>query len=293
MGHHPRSQRTGLRRAVVGSVVIHVAAAVVGILLIQSRQPATRASGTVVDTHADAVTVRLFPEEVAVAGPVAIEQPRAEPPQPEPPPPEPPASPPPAATADTTGARPPLANVVPQPLSTDVMEFIRRPRNPVTDPNVRPAAALAAPPLHGAMKPGQTIVYALDCSGSMGEFGKFAAARDALVATLRRQPGQVRFQVICYNSTARAVLPGGCVAATAAYIAAAEAGLATLSPSGRSNHAEAVRTAANLRPDVILLLTDAQDLSAAKLRPAPAGAGTPVWVARVAADRVGPPGELR
>jgi hypothetical protein len=129
----------------------------------------------------------------------------------------------------------------------------------------------------------------------MGEFGKFAAARAALAATLRRQPESVRFQVIVYAGAVKLVLPGGCLPATAENIAEAEARLAALRPSGPSNHAEAVRRAAALRPDVILLLTDADDLSANKLKPVPAAGGKPVplFVALVAAEGVGNPRELR
>jgi Mg-chelatase subunit ChlD len=145
------------------------------------------------------------------------------------------------------------------------------------------------------MKAGQRIVYILDCSGSMGEFGKLAAARAALTATLRRQSAEVRFQVIAYNSTARSLFPGECVVATGANIARAEERLADLNAAGRSNHAEAVRLAANLRPDVIVLLTDADDLSAAQFKPAFAAAGksVPVCVAKVTAEGVGTPRELR
>jgi hypothetical protein len=129
----------------------------------------------------------------------------------------------------------------------------------------------------------------------MGAFGKLDAARAALVATLRRQPGEVRFQVIAYNSTARAVLPGGCVAAGGANVSAAESGLGGLTAAGRSNHAQGVRAAAELRPDVIVLLTDADDLTAAQFRPALAAAGKPVavCVARVTADGVAAPRELK
>ena len=196
---------------------------------------------------------------------------------------------------------------VPHALSPDVLNRIRQPRatsfrppTPVTDPNVKPAANTnAAPaqarPIHGALRRAQTVVYVLDCSGSMGEFGKFATARAALVATLRLQPGEVRFQVVAYNTTARLLLAGGCVPATAANVTAAETALAELSAAGRSNHAEAVRRAAALRPDVIVIVTDAEELSASAFKPALAAAGKSVvvCVAKVAGDGVGEPRELK
>jgi len=129
----------------------------------------------------------------------------------------------------------------------------------------------------------------------MGEFGKLALARAALVSTLQRQPADVRFQVFTYNSAARSVFPGICVAASPANIASAEAGLANLKAAGRSNHVEAVRAAVTLRPDVIVLLTDAPDLTLAAFQSVLAGAGKslPVCVARVSADGVNPPRELK
>jgi Mg-chelatase subunit ChlD len=145
------------------------------------------------------------------------------------------------------------------------------------------------------MKPGQCIVYVLDCSGSMGEFGKLTLARAALVRTLRQQPGEVRFQVLAYNSTARQLLAGGCLAATPANIASTETALASLKSTGRSNHVEAVRVAVALRPDVIVLLTDAEDLTAVSFKAVLAGAGkpVPVCVARVSAEGIGAPRELK
>ena len=90
---------------------------------------------------------------------------------------------------------------------------------------VRPAGGAVAsfdagppsPPIHGTLKPGQTIIYVLDASGSMGEYGKFERARRSLIATLQEQPESVRFQVVVYAGTAILPLPApasGCVAAT-------------------------------------------------------------------------------
>ena len=129
----------------------------------------------------------------------------------------------------------------------------------------------------------------------MGEFGKFTTARAALIATLRLQSEQVRFQVIVYNSSARLMIPGGCVPATGANVSAVEDALAALAASGRSNHAEAVRRAASVRPDIIILLTDAEDLSSTSFKPALAAIGKPVvlLVARVTSAGLGTPQPLR
>ncbi len=147
--------------------------------------------------------------------------------------------------------------------------------------------------MHGALKPGQTVVYVLDSSGSMGAAGKFDAARAALVATLRAQPATVRFQVIVYDGTAQPLLASDGTAphATEANVRAASAKLATLEPRGKSNHLVAVRAALDFRPDVIVLLTDADDLSAAALK----SVAKPVLVCvgLVTAAGVQPPRELK
>jgi hypothetical protein len=165
---------------------------------------------------------------------------------------------------------------------------------------VRPAGApgpvAGAPPVHGALKPGQTAVYVLDCSGSMGAAGKFDAARAALAATLAEQPEAVKFQVIVYDAAARPLLAsdGHPLNATGANVRAATDKLAALEPRGRSNHLVAVRAAVAFRPDVIVLLTDAADLTLAALKPVlGGGAKPPVCLALVTAEGTRAPRELK
>ena len=128
----------------------------------------------------------------------------------------------------------------------------------------------------------------------MGEFGKLCMARSSLIATLRTQPDTLHFQVIPYNSNARLLVPGG-MSTIAVNLGQAEARLAKLEASGRSNHAEAIRIAIELRPDAIVWLTDADDLSAAKFKPIlnRIGKPIPIYMAEVTAHGVGTPLELR
>jgi hypothetical protein len=278
-----RSNRVAFRRAVLASVAFHVALAVAVVFVVRSRpEPKPAAPG--IDTRADDVVIRFFADEVAIAT-----QP------PDVPPPSPAPSPESAEVVEGTGgSRPPLASIVPHTLPPEMLAIIRR---PVADPNVKPAGAtsLAVRAIHGAMQPEQTVVYVLDCSGSMGEFGKLALARAALVATLRAQPEGVRFQVIVYNSTARVISGAGCVPATPSNITVAEAKIAAVEATGRSNHVSAVRVAAQSRPDVILLLTDAEDLAPAQFKQLLAGVNKPITlcVAKVTAAEIQTPQELR
>jgi von Willebrand factor type A domain len=283
MGHTPRARYVGFRRAVAASIALHVVLAAA--IVVQMRQSTEKAAQPGIDTRASETTIRLTDEDVRVA----IADPPALQPIPEPP-----------AIQQQT-ARKPFTTTVPNSLTAELLSIVRRQttqQNPMNDPNVKPAGAttqsLSEKPLHGAMKPGQSIVYVLDCSGSMGEYGKLAAARDALIATLRRQPADVRFQVIAYNGRARSLLLGGCVTASVANVTAAEEKLAELDATGRSNHAEAVRLAASLHPDVIVLLTDADELSSAQFKAAFAGRKVvPVCIAAVTAEGVEAPRELR
>jgi predicted transcriptional regulator len=130
----------------------------------------------------------------------------------------------------------------------------------------------------------------------MGEQGKLALARAALLATLKAQSEEVRFQVIVYDGSARALFPGtACVPATPANIEAACAKLLEREAKGRSNHIEALRVAARYRPDAILLLTDSAGLDRDQLR---AGLTqlekrTYICLSRITASRIEPLIELR
>ena len=133
----------------------------------------------------------------------------------------------------------------------------------------------------------------------MGEWGKFDAARGALIATLRLQPEAVRFQVVVYSGNASLPLrgaPGACLPATPGNIAKAiEALQALAAPSGRSNHAEGVRSALTFRPDIVLILTDADDLPGTQLRGVVRQSElfTKLCVATVSAQGVAAPVEVK
>jgi hypothetical protein len=174
----------------------------------------------------------------------------------------------------------------------------KAPASPNTQP-VRPAVGIvpATPSysIHGALQPNQRIVYLLDASGSMGEWGKFTTARRAVLATLREQPETVRVQVVVYGGSAHMIVPGGYVPATRANIDRIEEGLLKWEPAGRSEHAVGLRVALQQQPDFVLMLTDADDLTAAKFRGVLQQAEKPaaICVAKVGAEGVGVPRELK
>jgi hypothetical protein len=174
--------------------------------------------------------------------------------------------------------------IVPPALSDAVLAHVRRFANtpaPIVDAAVRPAAAVrAVRPVHGALAAGQRVVYLLDSSGSMGEWGKFAAARDVLAATAAVQPESVGVKVVVYAATAE-VLP--------------HAALAAHTPVGRGDHLAGLRLALAQSPDFVVWVTDADDVPAAAVRAQLRRAGKPVtlFVARVGPNGVATPAEFR
>lgn len=306
-----RPHRSGFRRALWASAALHALAAGALVALLHfdrapGRAPAPPGISTRAEPH---VRVSLSDGEPAV-------EVRADPPAPGPPAPS--AEPPPNLPRGPVAPNPPAA------LPPEVLALIRRPASerpaapvggavtevpappagapPMIDANVTPAGATGgaapagAPPIHGALRPNQTVVYVLDSSGSMGAGGKFDAARAQLVATLKRQPAGVRFQVIAYAGAPTPLLAsdGTALPVTEAHVARAAQRLAALEPRGRSNHLAAIRAAVAFRPDAILVLTDAHDLTAAALKPllAPVPHAT-VSVGLVTPDGVQPPRPVR
>jgi hypothetical protein len=112
------------------------------------------------------------------------------------------------------------------------------------------------------------IVFLVDRSVSMGPTGALATALQEVAASLKSLPPNVLFQVIPYNRHAEPLeLDGlrGLAPADPATIEHAIEQLAHIQPAGATDSGEALFRAFQLRPDVIFLLTDADDLLAARL----------------------------
>jgi len=240
--------------------------------------------GFVVSLPRDALAPGLLDTHVAGPAVVAWSTVEAELAVTAPPPPQDPETPPPGPlqvepeqVSTATGQRP-MASTPPRTLPREIVERIRRDHSESVDPRIQQAAArepVPAPPsllgggrpMHGSLASGQTIVYVLDISGSMGQSGKLDRARRALLATLREQPEDVRFQVIVYAGFARRLLPdAGCVMATVANVERTAQALLAIEPVGRSAHVDALRLAAQANPEFVLVLTDAEDLPAGAIR---------------------------
>ncbi len=125
--------------------------------------------------------------------------------------------------------------------------------------------------------PTRSVVYVIDCSMSMGgpdeRSHKFALARRELFSSLRQLPEGTSFQVIAYNHQADTLLingQSGLLSNNHQNIQAAMETLAKRKPSGWTDHAQALRRGLRLRADVLVFVTDGDDLKPAQERDATA-----------------------
>lgn len=138
-------------------------------------------------------------------------------------------------------------------------------------PNVAPAAYQnnGGIALHGKItQAGASIVYVLDQSGSMGRERKLLRAIALIKASLRKLGPDVRFQIVVYDSRAtvlRLNRSTDLAFATESNLAEAEALMDGLVGEGSSRHVEGLLAGLALRPDVLILLTDADELSPAEV----------------------------
>jgi von Willebrand factor type A domain len=113
------------------------------------------------------------------------------------------------------------------------------------------------------------VVYVIDRSVSMGVSGALAFARHEVLAGIEALPDDARFAVIFYNRQAELLSPDGqtgLVTATAANRAATARLLDDVPASGDTDHLAGLRRALALSPDVIFLVTDADNMTADQVR---------------------------
>jgi hypothetical protein len=122
---------------------------------------------------------------------------------------------------------------------------------------------------YGVTSSAKRVVFVLDSSISMGLSGSFRAAKAEIVRVLRGFPAETCFQVILYNESAEPLRIGRgerLLPADAATLRAVEGILAEARPSGETDHAKALSMALSLDPEVIYLVTDADDLTPAVVK---------------------------
>jgi hypothetical protein len=123
--------------------------------------------------------------------------------------------------------------------------------------------------LHGRLtRAGASIVYVLDQSGSMARDGKLKQALAMLKASLAQLGPDVRFQIVVYDSKPAILRIGGSrelVGASEANLAQADALLSEIIGEGSSRHCDGLIAGLGLHPEVLILLTDADELSTSEV----------------------------
>ena len=136
--------------------------------------------------------------------------------------------------------------------------------------------------LFGIVGEGYKFVYVLDRSGSMGGSGQSSlmAVKAELIESLKNLDSVHQFQIIFYNQRPAVFNPTGTPGrlsfATRQNKDRAKRFIDSISAEGGTAHVEALRMATGLQPDVIFLLSDADEpklttAELAKIRHAAAG----------------------
>lgn len=131
----------------------------------------------------------------------------------------------------------------------------------------------------------ETIAYVIDRSGSMGTRDALGVAKRELRASVGRLPARARFGVVFYNLEPEVFADAGGTAGLMANSAAnrteVDRRLDAMEARGGTRPRPALRAAFAMRPEVIFLLTDGQELSEDDLRalgPELKSAGTRIHV---------------
>lgn len=115
------------------------------------------------------------------------------------------------------------------------------------------------------------VVFVIDCSGSMYNYNAMQAAKAAVLSSLQTLVETQQFQVIFYNDQPHLLKFGGrsspLAFATEINKSFARQEIAAVVPDNGTDHLKALTLALRLGPEVIYLLTDADEpqLSAAEL----------------------------
>jgi hypothetical protein len=133
------------------------------------------------------------------------------------------------------------------------------PRQGGSRPAAGPARRLLSVPASA-----HSVVYLIDRSVSMALHDALPMARQAVAQSLAALPPGARFQIIAYNEQAELLhLQGstGLLPAEPANLALAQSFLDSLTASGFTRHLPALQLGLTLQPDVLFLVTDADDLT--------------------------------
>ncbi|VTS03933.1 vWA domain-containing protein [Tuwongella immobilis] len=136
-------------------------------------------------------------------------------------------------------------------------------------PNGTGASRFAPTLLHQPAQVGQSIVYVIDASASMGVAGRYERAVDCVLHTLRASAPDSRFQVVVYASDAT-ILPilgrTELIPMSPQAIEHAERLLRAWQPEGGSSHFVGIRKGLSLESDALVLMSDAEGMPAEQIQ---------------------------
>ena len=116
----------------------------------------------------------------------------------------------------------------------------------------------------GATDTGQSVVFVLDCSSSMARHNAIGVAKSELKASLNQLGRDQKFQIVFYNNTPniirlRDVEESELLLATAINRNFAVQFIDSQNATSGTNHMPALKWALHFNPDMIFLLTDADE----------------------------------
>ena len=124
----------------------------------------------------------------------------------------------------------------------------------------------------GAKDNGTRVVFAIDCSASMANYGAMRSAKAALVSSLQSLSDTQQFQILFYNQTPHLLNIRGQAAADLLFATEinksfARQHISGIEPDLGTDHLPALRMALRMAPEVLFFLTDADEpqLTAAQL----------------------------
>ena len=135
--------------------------------------------------------------------------------------------------------------------------------NPVSA-NAAAAGAIPGAAFMGARDDGTRIVFVVDCSASMANYGAMRSAKAALMSSLQSLSDAQQFQIIFYNQkprpmTLRGQTGGQLAFATEINKSFARQHISGIEPDFGTDHMPALRLALRMGPEVIFFLTDADE----------------------------------
>ncbi|HET6424859.1 MAG TPA: VWA domain-containing protein [Planctomycetaceae bacterium] len=116
----------------------------------------------------------------------------------------------------------------------------------------------------GTKDQGTRVVFVIDCSASMENYGAMASAKAALVAALQTLSDEQQFQIVFYNRVPRMFQPFAQDKETLFFATERNKSLARqyisqIVPDQGTDHMPALEQALRLQPEIIYFLTDADE----------------------------------